>query len=93
MAEGTRQNIAQLTVENSSQVILLLTTAEIIGIEEIIQKYTKKEYCYTLTFSAHYPHWIKNQISTKTETKMCDHTIFERKEVDNFSQKRLKKNH
>jgi len=86
MSGLNKVNIARGAIENSSQLILCATVTEIREIEKVITHNTKKENSYTMSFAAHYDHKIKNKISHKPETIICECNIYEICEIcDRFS--------
>lgn len=89
MTSGTRKSMLEIAIANSEQVILCLTPSEIRGLEETLMQSTSREYSYSLSFSDHYPRFLKNKISEISESVKCDCSFLEwcqkceRKEWDN----------
>jgi len=58
MAGFVKQSVLLQLIKEGSQVVVFLTHDEIMGVEQIIDKYAGK--VYTLTNQAHYPRMLKN---------------------------------
>lgn len=63
MAGYVKRSVLTRTIEESSQVILFLTQAEISGVEDIIDTFAGK--VFTLTNPAHYPRMLVNEPAVK----------------------------
>lgn len=74
MSGFVKRSVLNMTVQESSQVILFLTHDEISGVEDIIDK--KSGRVYTLTNPAHYPRMLANEPKV-TDSRLirceCDH--------------------
>ncbi|WP_419850297.1 AAA family ATPase [Candidatus Poriferisocius sp.] len=66
-----RRAMLQYAAENSSQLVMFLTSSEIHGVEDILDRYAGRT--YTMTFSDHYPTQLVNDPGTgRIETLLCD---------------------
>lgn len=66
-----RRAILEYAVENSKQLVLFLTSSEIHGAEDILDRYAGCT--YTLTFSDHYPEQLVNDPGVgRLETLLCE---------------------
>jgi DNA sulfur modification protein DndD len=66
-----RRAVLQYAAIHSSQLVLLLTSSEIAGTEDILDKYMGR--VYTLTNTDHYPERLKNDPGTdRIETLVCE---------------------
>lgn len=71
MGVEVRQAVLKYAAENSSQLIMFLTGSEILGVENLIDKYAGR--VYTFTNSAHYPTKLLNDPMTdRIETLVCN---------------------
>ena len=65
-----RRAVLEYASLHSSQLVLLLTSSEIAGTEDILDKYTGST--YTLTNTDHFPERLKNDPGTgRVETLVC----------------------
>ncbi len=70
-SELVRRALLEYAAENSSQLVMFLTGSEVVGVEDILDRFAGMT--YTLTFTDHYPMQLVNDPgSGRKEVLICD---------------------
>ena len=66
-----RRSLLEYAAENSTQLVMFLTSSEVQGVEDILDRYVGRT--YTMTFTDHYPKQLVHSPGTgRLETLLCD---------------------